>query len=253
MGETLRLGDIVIAVVRKDVKNVHLTVHPPHGRVSLVVPEGTRLDVARAYAATRLGWIRKQQASLREQARELPRRYVNRESHQVWGRRCLLSVVEKEAKPSVVLGHRRITLTVRPGSSEAVRERVMQEWYRSMLHEVVPALIAKWEPLLGVTVAAYYLQRMKTMWGSCNDHNRTIRLNTELAKKPKDLVEYVVVHEMVHLLEPKHSERFMALLSKHYPTWQEARAELNELPLAAESWLDDRSRMIRRPGKKSRL
>ena len=236
MSETLRLGDIVIAVVRKDVRNVHLTVHPPHGRVSLVAPKGTRLDVARAYAATRLGWIRKQQASLRGQAREPPRSYVSRESHQLWGRRYLLSVVEKDAKPFVALGHRQITLTVRPDSSKAVRERVIQEWHRSLLHDALPSLIAQWEPRLGVKVSAYFLQRMKTQWGSCNDRQRTIRLNTELAKKPKDLLEYVVVHEMVHLLEPTHSERFTALLSKHYPAWQEARAELNDLPLAAESW-----------------
>lgn len=231
MTELIRLGDIAISVTRKDVKNVHLSVHPPSGRVTLVAPTSTRLDVARAYAATRLPWIRKQQATLRGQAREPHRTLVTRESHYVWGRRYLLSVVQRDAKPSVTLGHRRITLFVRSGSTQATRERVMREWHRSLLHELIPPLIEKWERHLRVRVSAYFVQRMKTKWGSCNSVLGTIRLNTELVKKPKDLVEYVVVHEMVHLLEPTHSERFVALLSQHYPTWREARAELNELPL----------------------
>jgi predicted metal-dependent hydrolase len=211
-------------------------VHPPRGRVSLVAPTGTRLEVARAYAISKLGWIRDQQAKLRGQARETPRRFVTRESHHVWGRRYLLSVVEKIEKPSVQLGHRRITLTVRPGSGSAKREEVMHQWHRTLLHEAVPRLIAKWERKLGVTVSGYFVQRMKTKWGACNHRARNIRLNTELVKKPKDLLEYVVVHEMLHLVEPTHSERFLALLTRHYPTWREARAELNELPLTAEVW-----------------
>lgn len=236
MTETIRLGEIVIAVTRKDIKNVHLSVHPPAGRVTLVAPKGTRLEVARAYAISKLGWIRDQQTKLLGQSRETQRQYVERESHYVWGRRYLLSVVEREEKPSVRLGHRKITLTVRPGSSTARRQEVMQEWQRALLHETVPTLIRKWERKLGVTVAGYFLQRMKTKWGGCNHQAGTIRLNTELVKKPKDLLEYVVVHELLHLLEPTHSERFVALLDQHYPAWREARAELNELPLSAEMW-----------------
>ena len=238
MAETIRLGEIAITVTLKDIKHVHLSVHPPAGRVTLVAPTGTRLEVARAYAVSKLGWIRDQQAKLRGQARETPRQFVERESHYLWGRRSLLSVVEKDAKPSVRLDHRKITLTVRPGSTLAKREAVMQEWHRSLLHEVVPALIRKWETKLGVKVSGYFLQRMKTKWGGCNHRAANIRLNTELVKKPKDLLEYVVVHEMVHLIEPKHSERFLALMTEHYPTWREARAELNELPLAAEVWTE---------------
>ncbi len=236
MSETIQLGDIAIAVMRKDVKHVHLSVHPPSGRVTLVAPKATRLEVARAYAASRLGWIRDQQAKLQSQARETPRQFVERESHYLWGRRYLLSVVEQDEKPSVRLSHKRITLTVRPGSTLAKREAVMQEWYRSLLHEVVPGLVRKWEPRLGVKVTSYFLQRMKTKWGGCNHRAQNIRLNTELVKKPKDLLEYVVAHEMLHLIEPTHSEKFLSLMSKHYPTWREARAELNELPLAAEVW-----------------
>lgn len=233
MTDVIELGDITISVAFKAIKNVHLTVHPPDGQVSLVAPLGTRPEVARAYAITRLGWIRQQQATLGAQARETPRQYVERESHYLWGRRHLLNVVEGEGKAFVTLDHKRITLHVRPGSDAAKRAEVLHEWHKRLLHDVVPGLISKWQPRLGVHVSGYFLQRMKTQWGSCNHAAGNIRLNTELVKKPKDLLEYVVVHEMAHLLEPTHSERFAALLDLHYPTWREARAELNELPLAS--------------------
>lgn len=236
MTETIRIGEIAIAVTRKDVKHVHLSVHPPNGRVTLVAPLATRLEVARAYAASKLAWIRVQQEKLRNQERETPRRFVTRETHYLWGRRYLLSVQEVDAKPSVSLDHRRVTLNVRPGSSQAKRAEIMHEWHKALLHDVVPVFIRKWEKRLGVNVGAYFLQRMKTKWGSCNPKARHIRLNTELVKKPKDLLEYVIVHEMIHLIEPTHSERFLALLAEHFPAWREARAELNELPLGAEVW-----------------
>lgn len=236
MTERIQLGELTIKVTRKAVKNVHLSVHPPAGHVTLVAPTSTRLEVARAYAISKLGWIRAQQEKLQAQARETPRQFVERESHYLWGRRYLLSVVEQEAKPGVKLDHRRITLMVRPGSSPEKCAEVMYDWHRALLHQTIPALIQKWQRVLGVTVSAYFLQRMKTKWGGCNHRTGTIRLNTELVKKPKDLLEYVVVHEMVHLIEPTHSPRFIDLVDKHYPNWREARAELNELPLAAESW-----------------
>ena len=236
MSESIRLGALAIAVTRKAVKHVHLSVHPPHGRVTLVAPTATRLEVAHAYAASRLGWIRGQQERLRAQARETPRQLVTRESHYVWGKRYLLSVIEREERPSVRMDHRRITLTVRPGSDRAQREAVMHRWHTGLLHKAVPHLIHKWEPRLEVSVAAYFLQRMKTKWGSCNHQARHIRLNTELVKKPKDLLEYVVVHEMAHLIAPTHNERFVALLNEHYSYWREARAELNALRLSAEIW-----------------
>jgi predicted metal-dependent hydrolase len=236
MGQTIQLGDIAIALARKNIKHVHLSVHPPNGRVTLVTPKGTRPDVARAFVASKLGWIRDQQAKIRGQARETPRQFVERESHCLWGRRYLLSVREEEAKPSVRLDHRRIVLTIRPGSSRMKREAVMHEWHKSLLHDTVLELIRKWEPRLAVEVAGYFLQRMKTKWGGCNHRARNIRLNTELVKKPKDLLEYVVVHEMLHLIAPTHSERFVALMNRHYPAWRDARAELNELPLGAAAW-----------------
>lgn len=238
MTETIQVGEIPITVTLKDVRNVHLSVHPPDGHVTLVAPSTTRLDVARAYAISQLGWIREQQHKLENQAREPPRQFIERESHYLWGRRYLLAVIYRDAKPGVTLDHKRITLTVRPGSEVEERAKVFHEWHKSLLHEAVPSLIQKWEAKLGVKVTNYYLQRMKTKWGSCNHQDKHIRLNTELVKKPKDLLEYVIVHEMAHLLEPTHSDRFVAILDKHYPTWREARAELNELPLAAESWAD---------------
>jgi len=236
MTESIKIGEISIRVTRKGIKNVHLSVHPPSGLVTLSVPAATRLEVARAYAITKLGWIREQRMKLANQAREAPRKFVERESHNLWGRRHLLTVAHRQIKPFVSLDHRRITLTVRPGSSLRKRADVIHEWHKSLLHEVVPSLIQKWEPKLKVKVASYFLQRMKTKWGGCNHKARHIRLNTELVKKPKELLEYVIVHEMVHLIEPTHSDRFIAILTEHYPFWREARAELNDLPLAAEAW-----------------
>lgn len=236
MNSVIELGDITISMAFKAIKNVHLTVLPPEGKVTLVAPLGTRPEVARAYAITKLQWIRQQQAMLNVQAREAPRQFVERESHHVWGRRYLMTVVEADVKPHVKLDHKRITLTVRPGHDAAKRLEVMHEWHKSLLHTMVPKLIAKWEPKLGVKVSGYFLQRMKTKWGSCNHHAGNIRLNTELVKKPKDLVEYVVLHEMAHLLEPTHSERFVALLDQHWSHWRECRAELNALPLGHEGW-----------------
>jgi predicted metal-dependent hydrolase len=236
MTNTIQLGEVTVRVTRKDIKNVHLSVHPPNGRVTLAAPRSTRLDVARAYAISKLGWIRAQKKKLADQSRETPRKFIERESHYLWGRRHLMTIAYREAKPQVSLDHKRITLTVRPGSSGHRRATVVHEWHKALLHSVVPHLIRKWEKKMGVKVTAYFLQRMKTKWGSCNHRAGRIRLNTELVKKPKDLLEYVIVHEMTHLRHPTHSDHFIALLQQHYPTWREARAELNELPLTAESW-----------------
>jgi predicted metal-dependent hydrolase len=227
----IRLGGLEIAVTFKTVRNVHLSVYPPQGKVTLVAPTGTRLEVARAYAISKLGWIRRQQAQLQGQTREMPRQFVTRESHYIWGRRYLLSVVELDAAPAVKMDHRRVTLSIRPGTGAAKREAIYQGWQRSLLHQTVPPLIERWEQRIGVKVTGYFLQRMKTKWGSCNHQRAHIRLNTELVKKPLDLLEYVIVHEMIHLIEPTHSERFIALLDRFYPAWREARAELNALPL----------------------
>jgi predicted metal-dependent hydrolase len=236
MNNIIQVGNIPIVVTLKDVQNVHLSVHPPDGHVTLVAPASTRIDVARAYAISKLGWIRDQQHQFFNQVRETPRQFIGRESHYLWGRRYLLSVVYKDAKPSVTYDHKRITISVRPGSDASKRAEIFHEWHKSLLHDVVPPLIQKWQAKMGVEISEYFLQRMKTKWGSCNHQAQNIRLNTELVKKPKDLLEYVIVHELAHLIEPTHSDRFVAILNNHYPTWREARAELNELSLSAEVW-----------------
>ena len=235
MADTIEVGAIRVSLTRKTVKNIHLAVHPPDGRVTLVAPIGTRLDVARAYVISRLGWIRKRQEEFAGQARESPRQFISRESHFLWGQRYLLAVEERDERPTVRLSGRRLLLTVRPGSDTTKRAAVVHEWHKALLHEQVPALIEQWVPRLRVRVAGYFLQRMRTKWGSCNHTARTIRLNTELVKKPRDLLEYVVVHELVHLRVPTHGERFVALMDEHCPTWREARAELNALPLGGVS------------------
>ena len=236
MAEQITLGDITIALTRKQVKHVHLSVHPPNGRVTMVVPQATRLAAARAYAISKLRWIRDQREKLRTQPRELPRAFVTRESHYLWGRRYLLTVQEMDTKPSVVAKNQRLVMTVRPGASASKRAEVMHEWHKSLMHAAVKPLLSKWETRIGVKASAYFLQRMKTKWGACNARARNIRLNTELVKKPRDLLEYVIVHELMHLIEPRHSDRFMALMDRHYPHWREARAELNALPLSAQAW-----------------
>ena len=241
MHETIQIGEIAIQVTRKTIKNVHLSVHPPDGRVTLVTPTTTPTDVARAYAISKLSWIRNQQKILQGQARETPRQFIERESHYVWGRRYLMSVIYKNQKPAVTLSNNRITLTVRPGSETKRRAEILHNWHKSLLHKAVPPLIQKWEQRLDVKVTNYFLQRMKTKWGSCNHAAGHIRLNTELIKKPKDLLEYVIVHEMAHLIEPTHNDRFIAILNTHYPIWRVARFELNELPLAAEVWNEQQS------------
>lgn len=236
MTETIQIGEISIALTRKQVKHSHLTVHPPAGRVTLVVPFSTRPEVARAFAISKLGWMRDQRAKLAAQARESHRQFVERETHLIWGRRYLMTVQERDEKPSVTVAHRRITLTVRPGSTAARRAEVMTEWQRQQLRVVAEPLVRKWETKLGVRANKVFVQRMRTLWGACNPRVGNIRLNTELAKKPKDLVDYVVLHELAHLREAKHGPAFTAILDRHFPTWREARAELNELPLGAEEW-----------------
>jgi predicted metal-dependent hydrolase len=225
-----------VDVILKEIKNVHLSVYPPSGRVRISAPKHMSLDAIRVFAVSKLDWIRQQQTKLREQERETPRDYVNRESHYVWGKRYLLTVTESDEPPAVELKPRRMLLRVRPGTGEAQRQALVEAWYRERLREAVWPLLARWQPLLGVHVERWFLQRMKTRWGSCNHQARTIRLNTELAKKPPECLEYVLVHELVHLLEPTHNARFIALMDQFMPKWQFHRQVLNRLPVRQEAW-----------------
>ncbi len=232
----LKLGDLAVEVVFKDIKHVHLGVYPPSGRVRISAPVRTSLDTLRVFAISKLAWIRQQQGKLQAQARETPREYLDRESHDVWGRRYLLRVVQGEGAPSVELTPRHLVLTVRPGANQATKEAVIAQWYRDQVKVLVPALIAKWAPVLDVSVKRVFVQQMKTKWGSCNPHAGTIRLNTELAKKPKECLEYIVAHELVHLIEPTHNARFVALMDRFMPRWQFYRQRLNRLPVRHADW-----------------
>jgi predicted metal-dependent hydrolase len=232
----INLGDVAVDVVLKDIKNLHLSVHPPTGRVRISAPRRMRIDTIRVFAISKLDWIKQQQTKLRKQERETPRDYVDRESHYVWGKRYLLTVSERDEPPSIELKHSRMLLQVRPGADEDKRQALVEEWYREQLRAAVPALLARWQPLLSVEVERFFVQRMKTKWGSCNHKARTIRLNTELAKKPAECLEYIVLHELVHLVEPTHNARFVAQMDQFMPKWQLHRQVLNRLPVRREKW-----------------
>ena len=234
---TIRLGDVVVEVLHKDIKNLHLSVYPPNGRVHVSAPRHMTLESIRAFTITKLGWIKQQQRTLREQEREPPREYLDRESHYVWGERLLLQLVEHPGAPRVELAHRTLILQVRPGSDGAKKKEVLARWYRDEVRKALPELTTRWQPRLGVEVARFFVQHMKRRWGACTPATRTIRLNTELAKKPRECLEYILVHEMLHLLEPTHNDRFQRLMDTHLPQWRERRAELNRAPLAHERWV----------------
>ena len=230
------LGDIAVDVVQKDIKNIHLSVYPPAGKVRISAPLRMDIDTIRVFAITKLGWIKRQQQKLREQARETPREYLDRESHYVWGKRYLLKVIEKDTAPEVELKHNKMLLQIRPATSDGRTQEILEAWYREQLKEAVPLLIAKWEPLMGVKVERFFVQKMKTRWGSCSPSSKRIRLNTDLAKKPPECLEYIVVHEMTHLLEPTHNSRFIMFMDQFMPKWRFYKEELNRLPVRHESW-----------------
>lgn len=236
MTQTIQLGDIAVDVVLKSVKNVHLSVYPPTGAVRISAPEHMSLETVRVFAISKLGWIKREQRKLREQARQTPRELVELESHFVWGERRLLKLEDVDAAPSVTLLPRQLLLRARSGSDTEKRKTILARWYRDQVRAALPPLLAKWEPTIGVRVAQVFVQKMKTKWGSCNPASKNIRLNTELAKKPPGCLEYVLVHEMTHLLEPTHNARFKRLLDGFLPQWRERRDELNRAPLAHEEW-----------------
>ena len=236
MVSQIKLGDIAVDVELKDIKNVYLSVYPPTGRVRITAPKHMNLDTVRVFAISKLAWIQKQQQKHREQERETFREYLDRESHYVWGKRYLLRIVEVDAAPAVELNARNMILRIRPAASVEARVAIISMWYREQLKSAVPGLLAKWEPIIGVSVERFYVQKMKTKWGSCNPARRSIRLNTDLAKKPAYLLEYVLVHELTHLLEKTHNHRFTALMDKFMPQWRDYREMLNTSPLTNEFW-----------------
>lgn len=233
----ITVSDLVVDVVRKDIKNLHLAVYPPDGRVRVAAPLLVNDEAVRLAVISRLAWIRRQQGKFEKQERQSAREFVSGESHYYQGRRYLLNVVYRDSAPAVaVRNNTTLDLSVRPGSDTAQRERVLLAWYRRQLKQLIPPLVAKWEAIIGVEVAEWRVKQMKTRWGACNPDARRIWLNLELIKKPASCLEYIVVHEMVHLLERRHDEQFTAHMDKFLPQWRLVRDELNQAPLGHATW-----------------
>lgn len=224
----IQIAGITVDVVRKDIKHLHLAVYPPTGRVRIAAPLRTSEDSIRLFAVSKLRWIRRHQKNFREQPRQSPREYVGGESHYFQGRRYRLRIHERRGRNEVIIKNRDyIDLYVRPGATREQRARVLREWYRRELKALIPGLITKWESRMGVQVADWGVKSMRTQWGSCNIEARRIWLNLELAKHPLDGLEYVIVHEMTHLLERHHNKRFRGLLDAFLPGWEALKARLN--------------------------
>ncbi|WP_341857987.1 M48 family metallopeptidase [Sinorhizobium medicae] len=228
----LEIGDVSVDVVFKDIKNVHLSVYPPTGRVRISAPCRMSLENIRLFAISKLGWIKKHQSKLLSQERESPREYLERESHYLWGQRYLLRLADRSDAPAVVVEHRHIVLHVGAEAPVQKRQAVLDDLYRRELKQAARPIIAKWESQLSVAVDRIFVQRMKTKWGSSNPRLRTIRLNLELAKKPVESLDYVVLHEMAHFLVPDHSLRFVGVMDENMPNWRLIRKTLNDAPLS---------------------
>ena len=227
----------VVEIVRKDIKNLHLGVYPPNGRVRVAAPLHLDDDAIRAAVVSRLAWIRKKQAEFEKQVRQSQREFVSGESHYYRGRRYRLQVSEHDGLPGVrLLNNTRMALQIRPGTERGAREAVLHRWYRRRLYEQVLPLLSEWEQKIGVAVNDIRIKKMKTLWGSCNIEAKRIWLNLELAKKPPSCLVYILVHEMVHLIERTHNDRFRELMDIHLPQWRLYRDELNSAPLAHEDW-----------------
>lgn len=233
----LEVGSIKALVVRKPIKNLHLSVLPPLGKVRVTAPLAMKDDAIRTLLATRLIWIKKQQKKFEGQERQTKREYVSGESHYLWGKPYRLEVVY-ENKPSSmrIKGKGKLILSVRPKSDRAKRERVMMDWYRKELRNVARVLIERWQEVVGVQLDAWGIKRMKTRWGTCNQKAGRIWLNLELAKKPENCLDFIIVHEMTHLLEKKHNDRFKVYMDKFLPRWRQYKEELNRTILSHESW-----------------
>jgi hypothetical protein len=228
---------IDVQVVRKAIKNIHIAVYPPHGRVRVAVPRRVSDDNVRLAVIDKLAWIKKQRAAFRAQERQSQREMVSGESHYAWGRRYLLDVVERAGKHEVEIANNTdLILYVNPGTTRANRERALNDWYRAQLKARIPDLITQWEPKVGETVNEWGVRKMKTKWGSCNSEARRIWLNLELAKKPPQCLEYILVHEMVHFLSRRHDETFRAHMDRLLPDWRLRRETLNAAPLGYEAW-----------------
>lgn len=225
---SLLIGDINIEVISKNIKNIHLSVHPPNGRVRLAAPKTMNDEALRLFAISKLSWIKKQRKKFKNQSRERPREFISGESHYLFGKRYLLNVLETRSKQRVeIVNNSYLNLYVRKNSTKEKRENIMNEWYRSELKLQIPKYIEKWEPIMNVSVNDWNVRKMRTKWGSCNIQDKKILINLELAKKNPRGLEYIVVHEMVHLLERNHNDKFKEYMDKFLPNWRAVRNEIN--------------------------
>jgi len=231
MFEVLNFNDIEVELSFKNIKNVHLRVHPPFGRVTLSAPESMDKEHLRVYISTKLGWIRKEKKKIISQRREPEYLYITNESHYFFGKRYLLKITESNKQSRVVLHHSKIEIIVPKESDKEFIENKLYEWYRRQLRQFLAEKIEFYKDKINVTPESFGIRKVKTKWGSCNDSAKTLWFNIELAKKPKDCIEYIIVHELVHLKERKHSKEFVFLMNKYYPNWQLRKKELNELPI----------------------
>jgi predicted metal-dependent hydrolase len=225
-GETFKLGDILIKIEYKHIKNLRLTVSPPDGKVHVSAPINTPKDAIRNFAASKSQWIEKH----RIKYRNLPHAantFLNREIYYVWGRAYELELIERRGHPKIVLSDSQLIMSIRPDTTKTKKQALLDNWYRNMLKEAAPVIIKKWEQIIGIIVKKLYLRKMKSHWGSCNYGKQTIRLNTELVKKPFECLEYVTVHEMLHMLEPHHDQAFYRLMNTYLPSWKTIRKKMN--------------------------
>lgn len=233
----ITVNGLQVQVVRKRIKNLHLAVYPPDGRIRVAAPEHIGDESIRLAVVQRLPWVKKQRTQLLEQPRQSAREYVTGESHYLKGKRYRMRVVNRPASAKVaVTGNATITLHVAPESTPSERERILMTWYRSELKLLAAPLVEKWQSKLGITISDWRIKRMKTRWGSCNPDAQRIWLNLELIKKPTRCLEYIIVHEMIHIWEPNHGPAFVAHMNRILPDWQNRRDELNRFPAAHESW-----------------
>ena len=233
----LRVGKFVVEVVRKDIKNLHLGVYPPNGRVRVAAPLAVSDDAIRLAVIGKFAWIRRQREKFENQPRQTEREAVSGESHYVFGRRYRLNIVKTTGKTEVQLRTKtKMELHVSDQATKEERLAVLDRWYRDQLRAESEPLLKKWQDIMGVRPEFWGIRRMKTKWGSCNHKTRRLWLNSELAKKPVVCLEYIIVHELAHLIEPLHGERFVALLDQHLPDWRQRQRQLNLTPLAHETW-----------------
>jgi len=235
--EIITISDLAVEVVRKPIKNLHLAVYPPDGRIRVAVPTKTTEDNVRLAVISKLAWIRRQKSDFVKQPRQPERIYVSGETHHVWGRKYLLDVQWRHGKHEIrIQNAKKITLFVKAGTSRENREKVFREWYRNELKAAAAPMIEKWSEKIKVQPSFWGTKKMRTKWGSCATQSKRIWLNLELAKKPPECLEYIVVHELIHLLERNHNQAFLTHMEKHLPYWRHFRDRLKAEPLAHEDW-----------------